>query len=445
MFEKLRDYQVEDATFISNLPAAGLFNEQRTGKTPTALYALQLKKVNKVLIICPASMVYVWAQEYTAWTGYPCVVYKGPKRKHLLKSWTHGLVMSYGLIYQDGETYNLLQCNPEAIVLDEAHRLRGRTTATAEAAFRLKCIPYRLALTGTPTPGRAHQIWSLFHFLYPKQFRSFWKFAEEYFTVVDQMNWSTKKPYKDIGEPNEKGVKFIQYVLKQIGTNRKRKDVMTWLPDKDYTTVYLPPNKEQLKYLSELLEFYETEDIITHSHLDRLIRYRQICIAPELLGLKGQSPKADWVKEFISDYPDKPIIIFSKFTSFLKILYDKYIKHCALIIGETTMSERQAAIKLFQSGALNVLLINIDAGKEGITLDRAEAIVFTDRYPPVGDLQQAEDRFVSTTEDKADKPHTVYNLVLQGTYDEDIQTLITARATEVDVINNFKQCLRKEK
>ena len=33
---KLRPYQKEDAVFLSQLPSACSFNEQRTGKTPTA-------------------------------------------------------------------------------------------------------------------------------------------------------------------------------------------------------------------------------------------------------------------------------------------------------------------------------------------------------------------------------------------------------------------------
>ena len=90
-----------------------------------------------------------------------------------------------------------------------------------------------------------------------------------------------------------------------------------------------------------------------------------------------------------------------------------------------------------------MLLINIDAGKEALTLDSAEAIIFTDKYPPYGDIAQAEDRFIATDKSKAEKEHTIYELILKGTYDEELYKLVDIRATSTDVINNYKQYLRR--
>jgi hypothetical protein len=101
-------------------------------------------------------------------------------------------------------------------------------------------------------------------------------------------------------------------------------------------------------------------------------------------------------------------------------------------------------IKEFQEGTIHYLLINIDAGKECITLDRAEAIIFTDKYPPVGDIEQAEDRFVATTEDKAKIPKAIYELIIKGTYDEQLYELLEKRAEEVDAINNFQKYMKGE-
>ena len=90
-----------------------------------------------------------------------------------------------------------------------------------------------------------------------------------------------------------------------------------------------------------------------------------------------------------------------------------------------------------------MLLLNVDAAKEALTLDRAEAAVFTDKFPPVGDISQAEDRFVATSKKNADKLHIIYDLVMQGSYEEDIHTMIAARFSETDIINNFKHHLER--
>lgn len=217
---------------------------------------------------------------------------------------------------------------------------------------------------------------------------------------------------------------------------------MEWLPEKDRVLIKLPPSNQQKKYLNELSKYYETEDVIVKGTLDRLIRYRQICLHPGLLDLKGNSPKLEWILQYVNDYPDEPIIIFSKFTTFLKILskeLEKEKKVCGVIIGETPVMVRNDLKLRFQKGELNLLLINIDAGKEGLTLDRAETIIFSDKFPPIGDIEQAEDRFIATTKDKMDKPHKIIDLVIEGTYDEEVHKLLQKRASQVDVINNFKK------
>jgi SNF2 family DNA or RNA helicase len=449
MAEQLRDYQQEDCDFIVRLPAAGVFNEQRTGKTPTALSALVAKDCRKTLIVCPASAIYMWVEQYTRWTGLPCVACTGTAKKRdvVITSWHDGgLVVSYDSIKGNkkkvGDVVKLTVAMPDSIILDEAHRIRGRTTEVAKAVFCLSKIPYRLALTGTPTPGRAYEIWAILHFLYPKQFSSYHSFIDLCFRSHLCTNYNTGRPYKEVDDMTDLGQKYIHNVLSKMSTNRKRKDVMSWLPDKDYDIIKLPLTTEQDRYLSELCQYYETEHVVTMGTLDRLIRYRQICLDPGLLDLKGGSPKTQWVLDYLSDYPERSVIIFSKFTSYLHILH-KLIPHAGIIVGATEVGHRHKICQDLQSGKIKVLLLNIDAGKEALTLDSAEAVVFMDRYPPVGDLEQAEDRFVSTTRDKADKLHLVHILVMKNSYDETLNELIATRATEVDIINNFQYYLKK--
>ena len=223
---------------------------------------------------------------------------------------------------------------------------------------------------------------------------------------------------------------------------------MQWLPDKETIHVFLDATPAQRKYLDELTKFWETETVVTQGVLDRLIRYRQICLDPKILGLKGTSPKTDWIIQYLEDYPERPILIFSKFTSYLKELHNLLNSKGwdnDIIIGETPTHVRRAHCHKFQSGNSTVMLLNIDAGKEGLTLDRAEAIIFTDRFPPVGDLLQAEDRFVATTEARAEKEHLVYYLELKHTYDELVSQMITDRLSETDVINNFQHYIKERR
>lgn len=450
---ELRPYQWEDVQKLLLHPAMGCFNEQRTGKTPTAIERMAYSiGANKLLIVCPATAIYNWVDEYEKWANCNAIAYVGTpkKRAELLSQWTNGaLVISYGTLKatknKDGEFKQILKQKPQGLIIDEAHRIKDHTSAQARAVFKCLKIPYRLALTGTPAPNKQHEVYSLLYFLRPTEFRSYWNFIFNFFQTTKQYK-GYGESYTDIGPLLPHKVQEFQELLNSVSTQRKRKDVMPWLPDKDYNKIFLPVTEQQKKYLSELEQYFETEHITTQGALDRLIRYRQICLHPQLLELKGGSPKLDWLKAYLSDYPDRPTLVFSKFTSFIKILAKEFEKkkEIGIIIGETPIKKRQEIIQAFQEGKLKLLIMNIDTCKEAITLDTAEAIIFTDKYPPAVDIAQAEDRFVSTTEDKSNKPHIIYELIMKDTYDETIYKMIEKRFEEIDIINDYLKYLKEE-
>ena len=66
-------------------------------------------------------------------------------------------------------------------------------------------------------------------------------------------------------------------------------------------------------------------------------------------------------------------------------------------------------------------------------------------YPPIGDILQAEDRFVATTEASKDKGHKVVKLVMADSYEENILKLLNSRKAETDVINYYKNYLQRRK
>lgn len=450
---QLRDYQREDVDKLKTMPTAGIFNEQRTGKTPTAISIVHECQCRKVLIICPKSAQYPWAAEFTSWTnGRPAVICSGTlqHRKNLIKTWEKGaLIISYGASKQTatapGVLAEVLAAQPDAVIADEAHRFKTPGTAVFTAMNKLTKIPKRLALSGTPAPGKPEEIFAILHWLKPNTFPSYWKFIEEYFYKLKRLR-PDGKPYFEVGSFKPGKQKELQLVLDCISVQRKRIDVMPWLPQKDYTDIKLPLTASQKKQLEELEKYFETGDVMVQGVLDRLIRYRQICLAPELIGLRGSSPKLDWLLDYIEDYPETPTIVFSKFTSFLHVLEreikKKYKKlPFGMITGETSAKERAAWVQSFQIGACNLLLINIDAGKEALTLDRGECIIFTDQYPPAADIQQAEDRFVATTKERANKPHTIIRLMMKDSYDEQVFKLIQHNASMIDLINDYKKYL----
>lgn len=450
----LRPYQIEDVEFLIQHDATACFNEQRTGKTPTALATIVKRGLinERVLIITTNSAIFQWCEEWTTWLHSPCPPCVGTtkKKKQIINEWTNGLVVSIdsfkSTARSEGLVNELLKLKPKLVILDEAHKIKNPTSAAAKAVFKTKSVPYRLALTGTPAPGKAHDIYSILHWLYPDLYTSKYKFMNEYFIPIPQQIFvkGRLQQFTEYLDFKPEAKIRLQSFLSQIATQRKRKDVMPWLPDKDYQQIKIPATTQQKRYLEELFTKFHTEDLLVKGVLDRLIRYRQICLDPGLLGLPGTSPKTEYIMDYLSDNPETPVLIFSAFTEYLFRLFDE-IKGkygVGMIVGEVSPQGREMYRKDFQDGKYNVLLINIAAGKEALTLDRAETIIFTDKYPPIGDILQAEDRFVATTESKADKPHTIIELMITDSFDEDIYTMLSDRKVETDIINNFKKQLQ---
>lgn len=458
---KLRPYQKADVLKLAKLKCSACLNEQRTGKTPTALMIMHVQQNKRILIVCPSVAAYNWKEEFETWLKRPCIVLDGTptQREEKLKQWTDGLVVTFdtlklitrtdettGKSYKTGELNNILKYNINAIIVDEFHRARNRKTLTAKALFKLiSVIPHRVALTGTPAYAKNEDIWTMLHFLYPTKFPSYWKFMEEYFNIP--LKWTPNGMARDLKNatiyPDKE--KRLQLFLNQIATQRKQHDaeVMPWLPDKPIPIkVKLPATKEQQHHLDMLMEYFETDTVICKQPIDRLVRYRQICQDPRLLELKGGSAKTNWVNSFYKDYEDQPTIFFSTFTSYLHLLTKDCPKPYALITGETSNKERKEIETKFQNGELTYIFANIKAAKESLTLDRAEHIVFLDKYPPIGDILQASERFTATQESRKGIPKTIWELMIHNTFDENIYYALEESKTATDVLNSFIEYIK---
>jgi len=450
--EGLRDYQITDIQQLVLRNASANFSEPRTGKTPTAIRLFKAKNLKKIIIVTPAVALYQWKNEFIKWYKESAEVISpfvsADRRDRLLKSWGTeftALIISYDslkLVERNGKTTGMLNKikehkNIDGIIVDEAHRIRNHNSKQARALFMLSYIPNRHILTGTPAHGKLPDLYSLLHFLYPTIFTGYWRFIYYYFNVHKEFYGGNSFEVADTLKNQEELPQFIS----RISVQHKRKEVMQWLPDKDLMTVKLDLNKEQKKYIKELEEEFETGNIIVANVLTQLIRIRQIANDPKLLGLTGNSPKTEWLKQYLEEYPDKPIIVFSNFTQYLKVLSEE-LDIPYLIIGETSAERREMLKQKFQNREINQLFINTQAGKEALTVDRAEVAIFLDMYPPYGDIDQAENRFTATTPALKEKPHLLIHVMMDKCYDKELFELVKRRASETEIINNYKKYLK---
>jgi SNF2 family DNA or RNA helicase len=435
---RLRPYQCKDINFIMNLPHAAIFNEQRTGKTPTTLKLLEAEGHEKIIIICPASLVLNWKKEVETWTNYTCLAVNGAKQKRsrTYTEWTLNkgcLVLSKDTAKADCDL--LKNEKGYALVIDEAHFLRNYKSQQSKAIFQLgKNATKRLALTGTPAVNKGDDLYGILHFLYPSRFSSYWAFVDRYFKVFDAP-WGVKEVsgYKRKEE--------LQEILDIISVQRKRSEVMQWVPPKQYQTIALEMPPKQRKAYEEMMHLFTVEEagVDAPSVLAQLTRLRQICLAPELLNIAAPSAKEQFILEWLENNPNEQVVIFANFSSYLKNLHDKIMKfdNLGMIIGETTKERRAKVVDYFQSGKIRIILANIQAAGVGLTLDKASTVIFLDRAYTPSENAQAEDRIVPTTE-SSNQDCMIIDVVCQDSIDEKIHDILSKKKSVIEVVNNYK-------
>ena len=445
--DRLRPYQRVDVNYLSRLPHAGIFNEMRTGKTPTSLSLVNTKDFNSIIIVCPAGLVLQWGDEVEKWTrGIESFIITGSKaarskqyEKYKTSKSKKAMIIGYEMLRNDiSYIIQALKVKEiDALIVDEAHRLRGlcngrNASAQSKAVFTLGQIAkHRYALTGTPTVRAGYEIYGILTFLYPDKFPGYWQFIDRYFEVKDGYFG------KEIAECKRQDE--LEEILTLISTNRKRSEVMEWLPDKTYQTVRLKLEGKQKRAYEDVETMFEYEEdgelkVDAPSVLAQLTRLRQITTSPSMLEINAPSVKEKFIMEWLKDNPDESVLILSSFSSYL-IRLQKKIKGSAMITGSVTKPKRKQIEKDFQAGKAKVLLANTKAVQEGLTLDKAETVIFLDKMFNPSENQQAEDRIVPVSKER-NHAMMVITLVCKDTYDEAIEFALKNKLNITKIIND---------
>lgn len=438
---KLREYQAQDVTFLASQTYAGVFNEQRTGKTPTMCRVLE--RLNKrATIICPASLVLNWRDELTEWTSMKPLIAMGTKKRRELaykEFYEMGGVLIVGKETARNDVDMLQSLKIHTLVVDEAHFLRNRRSKQSEALVKIgRTTQRRYALTGTPATSSPADVFGILHFLDPERWSSYWQFAERYFKISKGFGSSKLVGnFKSAARKRE-----YEELLNIVSVQRKRRDVMKWLPSKQYQTVKLKLEGIQKRAYDEMFTTFEVEDIELDAPtvLAQITRLRQLTSVPSVLGLDEAGVKFDFILQWLEDNPNEQLLVFSNFSSGLKEMkriFNTKGYTSGLLIGEISKTLRNNYVEQFQQGKRRILLCNIEAAGTGLTLDAAGTVIFLDRHYNPTQNEQAEDRIVATQQDR-NLNALIIDLVCEGTIDEVVLQTVKEKKNITQVVNNYR-------
>jgi SNF2 family DNA or RNA helicase len=440
-WDGLRLYQNQDAHYLIERGSCLVLNEPRTGKTPTMITVLKALETKKNLVVCPSSLVLNWAKEFKQWYPemkiYPIT---GNKNKRI-QTYADCRATRYGntVIIISKDTWKLDEALHEltfdTAIVDEAHFLRNWKSKQSEAIFKIKAA-YRYPLTGTPSVKHGSDVYGLLHFINPERYNSYWQFTERYWEIQDN-GWG-----KDIAHAKKAREKELLSLMEINSVQRKRQDVMKWLPKAQHQTIPVQLEGKQLKLYNQMMDTFVAEDpeneheIDTMNKLSQLMRLRQLCLDPRLLGFDVRGAKTDALLEWAENNTE-PFVVMTTFSSYFDIVkpeLEKLGKRVEVIDGSVSKSNRQEIVEKFQRGDVDILLGNIIAAGTGLTLDRSDTIIFLDKSFNPSDNEQAQDRIVPTTEDRF-HPINVISLVADRTIDERVNEILDAKEDLTKIIN----------
>jgi SNF2 family DNA or RNA helicase len=152
-----------DVRVPSEPPKKGaiLADEMGLGKTITmlAIIALHIKTHKQTLVIVPPVLIDQWASQCASILGHVPFIFHGPHKKYIdvIPEDAYIVIASYGSM-----------TNPtienqywDRIIFDEAHHMRNQKTRNFQAASKLKAS-FKWLLTGTPIQNKRKDLYSLF-------------------------------------------------------------------------------------------------------------------------------------------------------------------------------------------------------------------------------------------------------------------------------------------
>ena len=445
----MRPYQIYGYKWIRTLAGCGfggiLADEMGLGKTLQTIAAILAEKnegsVGTSLIVCPASLVYNWLEEFHRFAPElsvcPVEGNQAERKTIITRSgkWDV-LVTSYDHLKRDVAAYENKMFQYE--VLDEAQFIKNQATAAAKAVKVIRG-KHRLALTGTPIENRLSELWSIFDFLMPG-------FLYRYETFRTEM----ERPIAKDGD--EETTARLRRMVAPFILRRLKTEVLQDLPEKVEESHVVRFDQEQQRiYDAQVLRMKnllqgETEETFRKSKIQilaELTRIRQICCDPALMfeGYTGGSAKLEACMDLVTSAieGEHRILIFSQFTSMLELiqtrLNDSGIPYY-VITGATPKRERVQMVSDFNGGDVPVFLISLRAGGTGLNLTGADIVIHYDPWWNAAAQNQATDRAHRIGQEK---PVTVYKLIAKDSIEEKITLLQEKKLSLADEIIGGEQ------
>lgn len=438
--QQLRGYH-----FARAMPGCMLAMDMGTGKTKVVIDLVTNLKLYRTLIIAPAPVITdVWPEEILKHGRKTKMVVATltdmPIKKRveigdgLLNAPTNAypwrwLLINYEAAWREPFKSWALKQRWDLVVADESHRIKGAGSRISTFLYRLGLrANRRICLTGTPLPNGPMDAYGQYRFLDPGIFGTdFGRFQEEYAVMGGFENREIIKYRRQ---------KRMRRKMHTIMYSVEADDVQDFPPETDtyrYARLDKPSRRLYTALNKEFIIAVNDKTVTADNTLVKALRLQELTSGYAAPDSDPENPEVRQEKEFVNDIKKKllldtlqdlrrqPLVVFARFHWDLDNIH-AVIKERGWTSCE--LSGRVNEVKLWKKGHRDVLVAQIQAGKEGLDFTRARYGIFYTLSFSYGDYRQMRKRIRRPGQVN---PHTFVHLIISNTIDQEILEAIHAK------------------
>ncbi|MCX7430615.1 MAG: DEAD/DEAH box helicase [Planctomycetia bacterium] len=357
-------FQFDGMAFLMPRHGAVLADEMGLGKSMQAISSIRLLvrlgEARRVLVVCPKGLVSNWTRELADWAPELLVaVIEGDQQR---RRWQWSLadvpvkVANYEVLVRDRELIAELGLSFDLMVLDEAQRIKNRSSQTSEA---VRSVTRRRswALTGTPVENSSDDLVGVFEFIAPGHLNERMSPRAMGAAAADHVLRRTKDK-----------------VLKDMPPRLNRDERIELTPEQRET--YRRAEEEGVLRLADLGQEATIQNVF-----ELVLRLKQIC---NFDTFTGESAKLECLEADLEEIhaSGKKALVFSQWVKTLGRLRGKLSRFGALEYhGGMSTAARDEAIRQFKHEKQHsVLLLSYGAGAVGLNLQFSQYVFLFDRW-----------------------------------------------------------------
>ncbi len=312
----------------------------------------------------------------------------------------------------------------DTLIFDEAHYLKGRNTNWTKAALRLKADTIWQA-SGTPIPNWAQELFIPAQVLHPgdRDFTAYWRWAEYWFKI-----WRVHGGMKVADLRDDRT--WEQFHAANLGDaflQRTWDELEDQLPPLRHQTIEVDMTPKQRRFYIEMKKQFVAEldgmKQVAWNDGSKASMLAKASFGLELIDPRttGGSGKLKMAAELLRSWEGNPAIVVAHHRGAVHLAADlcrKIGRDPVVVTGETPPAQRFDLAHRFQVGQGDTLCATIESIAEGLTLTRANRMLFLERSYRPSRNKQCERRIWRISQEN---PCLVVDLVSRQSVDQRVR------------------------